>query len=93
MNAFIPTPKLEANFAQAHRQNEKLAVMHYSSLAHTPLITPKVSIETGQPVEWTEEDNYKFRLSAYTEPLLKWLTENEMCRFDNPASVEFSIDK
>ncbi|KAF9509338.1 hypothetical protein BS47DRAFT_159750 [Hydnum rufescens UP504] len=38
----------------------------------------KISAETGQPVEWTEEDNYKFRLSAYREPLLKWMTENEM---------------
>lgn len=27
----------------------------------------------GQPVEWLREENYKFRLSAFREPLLQWL--------------------
>lgn len=36
--------------------------------------TVKVSIETGTKVEWMAEDNYKFRLSAFREPLLKWLS-------------------
>ncbi|GAA6001086.1 hypothetical protein JCM10207_007406 [Rhodosporidiobolus poonsookiae] len=31
------------------------------------------STETGTRVEWMEEQNYKFRLSAFREPLLKWL--------------------
>ncbi|GAA6026859.1 hypothetical protein JCM8097_005913 [Rhodosporidiobolus ruineniae] len=31
------------------------------------------STETGTRVEWMEEENYKFRLSALREPLLKWL--------------------
>ncbi|GAA5890299.1 hypothetical protein JCM6882_008787 [Rhodosporidiobolus microsporus] len=31
------------------------------------------SVETGTRVEWMEEQNYKFRLSAFREPLLKWL--------------------
>jgi methionyl-tRNA synthetase len=35
--------------------------------------TGKVSIETGTPVEWYEEANYKFRLSAFTAPLVEWL--------------------
>lgn len=29
----------------------------------------KVSIETGNTVEWTEEENYKFRLSALKDRL------------------------
>ncbi|EJT97475.1 hypothetical protein DACRYDRAFT_91729 [Dacryopinax primogenitus] len=36
----------------------------------------RVSKETGRPVEWYEEENYMFRLSAFQEPLLKWLTVN-----------------
>ena len=35
------------------------------------------SIETGKEVEWTEEQNYHFRLSAFREPLLKWYAENQ----------------
>ncbi|GAA5829517.1 hypothetical protein JCM11251_000186 [Rhodosporidiobolus azoricus] len=31
------------------------------------------STETGTRVEWMEEQNYKFRLSEFREPLLKWL--------------------
>ncbi|SCV69145.1 BQ2448_2165 [Microbotryum intermedium] len=33
----------------------------------------KVSTETGSRVEWMQEDNYKFRLSAFQKPLLEWL--------------------
>ena len=35
------------------------------------------SIETGTRVEWTTEVNYKFRLSAFQEPLLSWLEAHE----------------
>ncbi|KAI9260559.1 tRNA synthetases class I (M)-domain-containing protein [Phascolomyces articulosus] len=35
-----------------------------------------VSTESGQRVEWTEEENYKFKLSAFEEPLLKWIDDN-----------------
>lgn len=38
-----------------------------------------VSIETGSVVEWTQEENYKFRLGQYREPLLKWLSDNPKC--------------
>ncbi|KAG0147646.1 hypothetical protein CROQUDRAFT_42511 [Cronartium quercuum f. sp. fusiforme G11] len=31
-----------------------------------------VSIETGQTVEWIEEENYMFRLSDYRDRLAKW---------------------
>ncbi|SNX85618.1 probable METHIONYL-TRNA SYNTHETASE, mitochondrial [Melanopsichium pennsylvanicum] len=34
------------------------------------------SVETGAKVEWSQEVNYKFRLSAFQQPLLKWLREN-----------------
>lgn len=32
-----------------------------------------VSIETGNIVEWTEEENFKFRLSLFEEPIRTWL--------------------
>ncbi|PWN37681.1 uncharacterized protein FA14DRAFT_166767 [Meira miltonrushii] len=32
-----------------------------------------VSIETGNVVEWTEEENFKFRLSLFEEPIRTWL--------------------
>jgi methionyl-tRNA synthetase len=34
----------------------------------------QVSRETGSKVEWTEEQNYRFRLSAFREPLIEWLS-------------------
>ena len=34
--------------------------------------------ETGNIVEWNEEENYLFRLTDFKEPLRKWLTENEV---------------
>ncbi|BGP14022.1 hypothetical protein JCM10213_005607 [Rhodosporidiobolus nylandii] len=36
------------------------------------------STETGTRVEWMEEENYKFRLSAFREPLLKWLQSSPL---------------
>lgn len=44
-------------------------VMHDGQVVHE-------SIESGQRVEWTTETNYKFRLSAFQQPLLAWLEEN-----------------
>ncbi|KAJ3404282.1 methionyl-tRNA synthetase, partial [Chytridiales sp. JEL 0842] len=35
-----------------------------------------VSIETGKVVEWTTEENYKFRLGMVRERLVEWLQEN-----------------
>lgn len=32
----------------------------------------KVSIESGHPVEWTEEENYMFKLSDYQKDLIYW---------------------
>jgi methionyl-tRNA synthetase len=33
----------------------------------------RVSTESGHPVEWLEEANYRFRLGAYREQLLAWV--------------------
>ncbi|KAG0345375.1 methionyl-tRNA synthetase [Podila humilis] len=35
-----------------------------------------IATETGKLVEWTAEENYKFRLSAFTEKLSEWLEQN-----------------
>ncbi|KAK4058706.1 methionyl-tRNA synthetase [Microbotryomycetes sp. JL221] len=32
------------------------------------------SIESGSKVEWMEEENYKFRLSAFKDKLIEWLS-------------------
>ncbi|KAF2197767.1 methionyl-tRNA synthetase-like protein [Delitschia confertaspora ATCC 74209] len=34
------------------------------------------SIETGSEVEWSSEENYHFRLSAFRDPLLQFFKEN-----------------
>jgi methionyl-tRNA synthetase len=38
--------------------------------------TTMVSTESGQKVEWTMEENYKFKLSAFERPLLDWIEQN-----------------
>ncbi|KAI8355113.1 tRNA synthetases class I (M)-domain-containing protein [Choanephora cucurbitarum] len=35
-----------------------------------------VAIESGQRVEWTSEENYKFKLSAFQDRLLDWIAKN-----------------
>lgn len=35
-----------------------------------------VATESGQRVEWTAEENYKFKLSAFGDRLLEWIDEN-----------------
>ncbi|XP_033096238.1 methionine--tRNA ligase, mitochondrial-like, partial [Anneissia japonica] len=37
----------------------------------------KISIESGQPVHWTTEHNYMFRLSEFGPRLLQWLDRNQ----------------
>ncbi|KAJ2719402.1 methionyl-tRNA synthetase [Coemansia sp. Benny D115] len=36
-------------------------------------VRAKYAIESGQPVEWVAETNYKFRLSAFRDRLIEWL--------------------
>lgn len=38
--------------------------------------THKVSVESGHEVHWTKEENYMFKLSAFQDPLQKWLRDN-----------------
>ncbi|KAF8561238.1 hypothetical protein P879_08661 [Paragonimus westermani] len=48
------------------------AVSHH----HPPGVANKpsyVATETGSPVDWVEESNFLFRLTAFKEPLHKWL--------------------
>ncbi|KAF9980578.1 methionyl-tRNA synthetase [Mortierella antarctica] len=35
-----------------------------------------IATETGKQVEWTTEENYKFKLSAFTNKLTEWLDQN-----------------
>lgn len=35
-----------------------------------------VSAESGHSLEWTEEENYMFKLSSFKNDLLKWLRTN-----------------
>ncbi|KAH9816403.1 hypothetical protein DFH28DRAFT_1159537 [Melampsora americana] len=35
-----------------------------------------ISIETGQVVEWIEEENYMFKLSEFQPRLIEWLSQN-----------------
>lgn len=41
---------------------------------HAAVEISKRSRETGKLVVWTEEENYKFRLSSFREQLLNWIT-------------------
>ena len=36
----------------------------------------KISINSGSPVEWVEEESYFFKLSKWQDPLLKFYSEN-----------------
>ncbi|KAJ2796661.1 methionyl-tRNA synthetase [Coemansia helicoidea] len=36
----------------------------------------RFAIESGQPVEWVSEVNYKFRLSAFRDRLIAWIEES-----------------
>lgn len=43
----------------------------------------KVSIDSGQPVEWTVEENFKFRLSSFKNDLLHWLQKENVVKPEN----------
>jgi methionyl-tRNA synthetase len=64
----------------------------------------KVSIESGHPVTWMVEENYKFRLTKFQEPLLKWLKENpqsivpdhrrrEVIKFVEGGLIDLSVSR
>jgi methionyl-tRNA synthetase len=54
-----------AEAAEAARA--QLAILSPAQLAQ------RVSTESGHPVEWLAETNYRFALSAFQQPLLEWL--------------------
>ncbi|KAJ2611495.1 methionyl-tRNA synthetase [Coemansia sp. RSA 1365] len=41
------------------------------------------AIESGQPVEWVSEVNYKFRLSMFRDRLIEWIEENPNVIYPN----------
>uniref|UniRef100_A0A1A9W7E1 Methionine--tRNA ligase, mitochondrial n=1 Tax=Glossina brevipalpis TaxID=37001 RepID=A0A1A9W7E1_9MUSC len=45
----------------------------------------RYSLESGHPVEWTEEENYIFRLSKFQSDILYWLKQGDHVR---PAKFE-----
>ncbi|KAI9585081.1 methionine--tRNA ligase, mitochondrial [Glossina fuscipes] len=45
----------------------------------------RYSLESGHPVEWTEEENYMFRLSKFQADILYWLQQGNRIR---PAKFE-----
>eukprot|EP00731_Ephydatia_muelleri_P010683 Em0005g1269a len=45
----------------------------------------KYSLESGHQLEWSSEENYLFRLSAFKERLLSWV-QQEPCRWSDPPS-------
>ena len=46
------------------------------SVSHLPGASQTISIETGSPVEWAEEENYMFRLSSFRDALLDHYRSN-----------------
>jgi len=44
--------------------------------ANNDLKSRYVSIETGSPVEWTNEENYMFSLTSFRDPLLDHFKSN-----------------
>lgn len=42
------------------------------SQLHTDNAGNKFSLESGHPVEWTEEENYMFKLNKYQEDVIQW---------------------
>jgi len=43
-----------------------------SQLSTDPVTGKKTSIESGHPVEWSEEENYMFKLTDYQEDVIYW---------------------
>ncbi|KAK0552932.1 methionyl-tRNA synthetase [Tilletia horrida] len=48
-----------------------------------------VAIETGQRVEWSSEENYKFRLSQFRDSLISWLSTPQ----PNPFTASDTPDR
>lgn len=58
--------------------------------------TGKVSLESGHPVEWVEEENYIFKLSHFKDDLIYWLKANGCLFFfksQTPLLIYFFLQK
>lgn len=53
----------------------------------------RVATESGSVVEWTEEENYKFRLGDYTDKLINWLETNPRGKSPSYVSLWNPIPK
>jgi methionyl-tRNA synthetase len=51
----------------------------------------KVSLESGRPVEWIQEDTTKFRLSAFQERVKHWLKQSRAVQPDGPLGEALSF--
>ena len=40
----------------------------------------QVSLESGNEVEWSKEENYMFPLSLYRDRLLEWVDSTPSCK-------------
>ena len=40
----------------------------------------KLSAESGHPVEWTQEENYVFKMGQFKDPIRNWLDDNSIIR-------------
>ncbi|KAI8642144.1 tRNA synthetases class I (M)-domain-containing protein [Parasitella parasitica] len=47
-----------------------------------------LATESGQRVEWTSEENYKFKLSAFGDRILQWIDENPSAIVPNSRKNE-----
>lgn len=54
-----------------------------SLVKDSPVGGSKVSVDSGQPVEWTSEDNFMFRLSSFRDDLLYWLKKGNVVKPEN----------
>lgn len=48
-----------------------------AQLTTNPKTGEKISAESGHPVEWTQEENYMFKLGSVQEGILKWLSHGD----------------
>eukprot|EP00002_Diphylleia_rotans_P024147 TRINITY_DN4760_c1_g1_i1.p1 TRINITY_DN4760_c1_g1~~TRINITY_DN4760_c1_g1_i1.p1 ORF type:complete len:598 (-),score=129.86 TRINITY_DN4760_c1_g1_i1:23-1816(-) len=64
--------KFHENLAKSLENNQQVQINNQ------PIQEPNqmVSIESGHPVEWLKEENYKFKLSEFNEKLESWLESN-----------------
>lgn len=83
--------KAVAHFWRTLRDREHIYLANYSgwySVADETFLTESQlhldqetgihhSLESGHPVEWTEEQNYMFALSRFQSDIIYWLKQNE----------------